>query len=74
MFELLVLAVFIWLFVKSVGLALRLTWGAAKLIASVLLALAMPALVLCMVFAGGLMLLIPIGIIAIAAAILKSCL
>ena len=74
MFELLVLAIFIWLFVKSVGLALRLTWGAAKLIASVLLALAMPALVLCMVFAGGLMLLIPIGIIAIAAAILKSCL
>lgn len=73
MLELLAVMVFIWLLVKSAGLALRLTWGAAKIIASILMALALPLLIVCLVFASGLALLLPIGLIALAAGIVKTC-
>jgi hypothetical protein len=71
MFEFLITVLFIWLAVKVIGLMLKITWGAAKLVAGVLLGLAFPALILCLVFAGGFLLLIPLVIIAIAAGILK---
>lgn len=74
MFELLTVAIFIWLMVKGIGLALRLTWGAARVVASILMALALPLLIVCVVFAGGLALLAPIVVIAIAVGILKACL
>ncbi len=73
MFELLTLIVFVWLLVKAAGLALKLTWGAAKIVAGILVALAMPLLVLILVFAGGIALLAPIALVAIAVAILKAC-
>ena len=44
MFELLTIAIFIWLLVKSIGLAFKLTWGAAKIAASILIGLAFPVL------------------------------
>ena len=72
MFELLTIAIFIWLLVKAVGLAFKLTWGVAKITASILIGLAFPVLIICLVFAGGIALLVPIVIIAIAAAILKA--
>lgn len=74
MFEVLTVAVFIWLMVKGIGLALRLTWGAAKVIASILMVLAPPLLIVCVVFAGGLALMAPVLMIAIAVGILKACL
>lgn len=74
MFELLTIAVFIWLLAKSIGLALKLTWGMAKIVASILIALALPGLILCLVFAGGMLLLIPLGMVAISAGILRTCL
>lgn len=74
MFEVLTVAVFIWLMVKGIGLALRLTWGAAKVIASILMVLALPLLIVCVVFAGGLALMAPVLMIAIAVGILKACL
>jgi len=74
MFELLTLAIFIWLFVKAIGFALRLTWGVTKLAASILIGLALPVLIVCLVFAGGVLLLIPLVMLAIAAGILKACL
>ncbi len=74
MFELLTVAIFIWLLVKAVGLAFKLTWGAAKIVASVLIGLAFPALMVCLVFVGGIALLVPIAMIVIAAGILKACL
>ena len=73
MFELLTIIVFVWLMVKAVGLALRLAWGTAKIAASILMALALPLLILCLVFAGGIALLVPIAAVAIAAGILKAC-
>ena len=74
MFELLTIAIFIWLLVKATGLAFRLTWGAAKIAASILIGLALPVLVVCFVFVGGIALLVPVAMIAIAAGILKACL
>ena len=74
MFELLTIAIFIWLLVKAIGLAFKLTWGIAKIAASILIALAFPVLIVCLVFVGGIALLVPIIMIAIAAGILKACL
>ena len=73
MFELLVIAIFIWLLVKSIGLAFKLTWGVAKIVASILIGLAFPVLFVCLVFVGGITLLIPLVMIAIAAGVLKAC-
>ena len=63
MLELLIVGIFIWLLVKATGLALKLTWGMAKVIAVVLMVLALPLLVVCLVFAGGLALMIPVLLI-----------
>ena len=73
MFELLTIAIFIWLLVKSIGLALKLTWSVAKIAASILIGLAFPVLIVCFVFIGGIALLVPVVMIAIAAGILKAC-
>ena len=74
MFELLVIAIFIWLLVKSIGLAFKLTWGIAKIAATILIGLAFPVLIICLVFVGGIALMVPVVMIAIAAGILKACL
>ena len=74
MFELLIIAIFIWLLVKAIGLAFKLTWGVAKIAASILIGLAFPVLIICLAFVGGIALLVPIIMIAIAAVILKACL
>lgn len=73
MFELLIVIVFIWLLIKAVGLALKLTWGFAKIIASILMVLALPLLVVVLLFAGGAILIIPVAMIGIAAGIMKVC-
>lgn len=73
MFEIVTLVVFIWLMVKTIGLAFKLTWGIAKIIASILMVLALPALIVCIIFVGGIALLVPLILIGIAAGILKAC-
>lgn len=72
MLELIVLILFCWLFFKAAGLAFRAAWGAAKIIASILLAVACPLLVLGLIFAGGIVLLVPVAIIAVAFGLLKA--
>ena len=52
MLEVLFTVLFIWLLFKVIGLAFRVAWGAAKIAASVLFTLAVPLLVLCLIFAG----------------------
>lgn len=74
MFEILTVAVFVWLMFKVVGLMFRLTWGIAKLIAGILLFLAAPVLVVCLLFVGGFFLLIPVGLVALALMIVSACL
>ena len=73
MFEFLVLIAFCWFFFKTIGLAFRVTWGLAKAVAVVLFALALPSLVGCFLVAGGLVLLVPVGLVAAAWGILKAC-
>ena len=73
MFEFIVICVFIWLLCKAAGLAFRLTWGMAKITASVLMALAMPMLVVCFLFAGGVALLLPLLVVGAAVGILSAC-
>ena len=72
MFELLTITIFVWLMVKAVGLVLKLTWGTVKVIASILIGLAMPVLIICLLFVGGIALIVPVALIGIAVAILKA--
>ena len=73
MFELLVIIVFVWLLIKAIGLAFKLTWGMAKIVASILMVLALPLLIVCLLFVGGAILIVPVAMIGIAAGIMKSC-
>lgn len=73
MFELLSVIIFAWLLIKAIGLALKLTWGMAKIIAGILMVLALPMLIVCLLFVGGAVLIIPVAMIGIAAGIMKSC-
>ena len=52
MFEQLVVIAFAWLMIKSLGLVFRLTWGLAKIVASLLMVLALPLLIVCFAFFG----------------------
>ena len=73
MFELLSVIVFVWLLIKAISLTLKLTWGMAKIIAGILIVLALPMLIVFLLFVGGAILIIPVAMIGIAAGIMKSC-
>ena len=76
LFTMFILFLFGWLFFHSIGLALHLTWCAAKVIAALLFAVALPVLpvlLVCLFVAGGLLLLVPLGLIGTAFGILKFC-
>ena len=60
MFTFLALVGFLWLFFQGMSLAFRLTWGAAKIVGSILMALALPIMGLCLLVFGGLMVLVPL--------------
>ena len=63
----------IWLFFKAIGLAFKITWGAAKIGATILLAIAVPVFILLAIFVGGFVLLVPVALIAGAVGLLKVC-
>ena len=76
LFTMFVLFLFGWLFFHSIGLALHLTGCAAKVIAALRFAVALPVLpvlLVCLFVAGGLLLLVPLGLIGAAFGILKFC-
>ena len=70
MFEILTVIVFAWLLWQVLRLALKVTWGAAKIIATILMAVALPLLVVFLVI-GGALLIVPVVLIAIALIVLK---
>ncbi len=72
MFELFAVIIFIWIFWGALKLSFKITWGMAKIVASLLLFLALPVLIGALLFAGGILLLIPIILIGIAWGLLKS--
>lgn len=73
MFELLVLVLFCWIFFGSIWLMFKVAWGLAKILTVILFIMALPTLIGCLLFAGGIVLLLPVILIAIAWAILKIC-
>ena len=72
MLDLIVIILFCWLFFKAIGLAFRAAWGVTKIVASVLFAIAVPLLFVCLAFAGGIVLLAPLALIGIAFGLLKE--
>ena len=73
MLDILILIVFCWLSFKLLGLFLRMAWGMAKIIATILFIIALPMLVLMLFFAGGMLLMIPLGLLALALGVVKAC-
>ena len=73
MFELIILILFCWLAFKAIGLAFKLTWGVAKILASLLFVIAVPTLFVCLLFASGIVLLVPLALIGGAVGVLKAC-
>ena len=73
MLDILLTVLFLWLFIKGVKLTFRVAWGTAKVVASVLFAVALPVLGICLVFAGGILLLVPVVLAGIAFGVLKAC-
>lgn len=73
MFEFLMVVLFVWLFFKGIGLMFKVAWGAAKIIAILLSVLALPVLIGGLVLAGGVILLLPVALVAGAVGILKCC-
>jgi len=73
MLDILLVMLFVWLFIKALGLAFRVAWGTTKIIASVLFAIAVPLLGVCLLFAGGIVLLVPVALLGISFGLLKAC-
>jgi len=73
MFGIICFILFCWLFFKAMGLALKVTWCVGKVIASILCVVALPAMIGGLLIAGGIILLIPVALIAIAFGTLKAC-
>lgn len=71
--ELLITVLFIWLAFQVMKIFFKVAWGTAKFIASILLAIALPVLIGCLLFAGGIVLLVPVALVAVAFCLLKNC-
>ena len=73
MIEILISILAIWLLIKAISLAFKITWGVAKIVATILMVLAIPIFIVCLIFVGGFFLLIPVALIAGALGLLKIC-
>ena len=62
----------LWLFFKGVGLALRMTWGLAKLIGVVLMTVALPVAGVCVFMGLGVLLLLPVGLLLLALGLMRT--
>lgn len=71
MIEIIISILAIVLLIKAISLTFRITWGLAKIVATILLVLAVPIFIVCLVLVGGFFLLIPVGLIAAAIGIIK---
>lgn len=70
--EILCTILFVWLFIKVLGLVFKVAWSLTKVLATILFVMALPALIVCFIFAGGLMLLVPVGLLGLAFALLSA--
>ena len=63
MLDILLTLLFISLFIWTVKLMFKLTWGIAKVVAVILMIIALPTLIGGLMVAGGLVLLIPVALL-----------
>ncbi|WP_295058040.1 hypothetical protein [Ruminococcus sp.] len=70
--EILCTILFVWLFIKVLGLVFKVAWSLTKVLATILFVMALPALIVCFIFAGGLLLLFPVGLLGLAFALLSA--
>ena len=73
MIEILTIVLFCWLFFHAVKLTFKITWGVAKALAVILFVISLPTLIGCLMFASGVILLVPLAVIALAWVMLKIC-
>ena len=71
MFEFLMIGLFLWLTFKLLMFSVKVAWGLTKVISVVLFLLALPIMMICLVFAGGVVLFLPLALIGAAYAVLK---
>lgn len=71
MLDILLTVLFISLFIWTIKLMFKLTWGVAKVIAVILMIIALPTLIGGLMVAGGLVLLIPVALLIGAIGIIK---
>ena len=71
-FEIAVTILFVWIFFKALKITFRIAWGVTKIIALVLFIIALPALIVCLL-TGGTVLLLPLCLVAIAFGLVKCC-
>lgn len=71
MLELLCVLLFVLLGFKVLKLVFKMTWGIAKVFGSLLLVLALPLLIVLLLTVGGLFLLLPLVLLAVAWLVLK---
>ena len=72
MLELIITVLALWLLIKAIGLALKITWGTTKIVASILITLAVIVFIFCLIFVGGFILLLPTALITGVLGLLKS--
>ena len=73
MFEILMICLFLWIAFHLMVFSVRVAWSLAKVISVALFALAIPVMLVCLVFAGGMFLLLPLALISAAYGVLKWC-
>ena len=71
MLDILLTVLFISLFIWTIKLMFKLTWGVAKIVAVILMIIALPTLIGGLMVAGGLILLIPVALLIGAIGIIK---
>ena len=70
-FEIAITVLFVWLFFKALKLTFKITWGIVKIMAIILFVISIPALIACLLFAGGLILLLPLALMGVAFGLVK---
>ena len=72
MIELISVGIYLWLLFVVGKLLFKVAWGATKVVAGILFVLSFPAIACAVLLASGLILLLPVGLLAIAVILLKG--
>ena len=72
LFDILIAVVSVLVFVWWIKLVFKMAWGTAKILATVLAVSALIVLIVCLLFASGILLFIPLGLLLGAIGIVKA--